>query len=426
MNQDNLDDLTIICPTYNRPYILERSLKSYADNDFFCKIIIADSSESEAQKLVLEVLERYKSLLNLEYFHMPPPTDFGLKLYKASDRVSSEYCVIVPDDDLIIKSGLLASMKLLGKDPSVSAAYGNRLSIACISKPNDNLNWVKSFLYYYETIDQAEALNRMRRLPVPSFWNFPYAVCRSDELKISLHIIRDKKWTQFTEFFFYTAILSHGKLIKIDCLYALCSVDSNYYAYRDKDSFINYWGKLGSIMAQISQEFWSEHILTLSQRVAKISIDDKSKEDEVSAKIRNIYFSINNKYLEHNGLSQHLFDDNQFIAKKINLIRLRLSSIFWTFSLKDRSGGSKKSVRMFKGSLIEVLRGRFLKLLFLNFSWSRFKSLLVSISRAGSLDYEIQSLLNKKSKFHNDFIQVFDVWKKNPCPKKYEPNSKKS
>ena len=36
----NLDNLTIICPTYNRPYMLDRTLKYYSDNNFSCKILI--------------------------------------------------------------------------------------------------------------------------------------------------------------------------------------------------------------------------------------------------------------------------------------------------------------------------------------------------------------------------------------------------
>ena len=55
MNRKNLDELTIICPTYNRPHMLERTLKYYANNDFSCKIIIADSSENGAQNILMEV-----------------------------------------------------------------------------------------------------------------------------------------------------------------------------------------------------------------------------------------------------------------------------------------------------------------------------------------------------------------------------------
>ena len=420
MNRKNLDELTIICPTYNRPHMLERTLKYYANNDFSCKIIIADSSENGAQNILIGILEKYNSLLNLEYFHMSHNTDFALKLYEASAKVSSKYSIILPDDDLVIKSGLLTAMSLLDKDSSVAAAYGNRLSIAAISEPNNKLSWIDSFPFYSVSINHEEVLSRIRRLPVPSWWQFPYAVYRTDVLQASTYIIRDMKYTQFTEFFFNSAILSYGKWIKVECLFALCNSDSDYYSLRDRDSFKNYWGK-GSIIAQISQPFWSEHILTLSERVAGISNKDKSMISEHSAKLRSIYFSINNKYLDANGLSDHLYDDNQFISRKINILRLKLINVFWIISLSDRNGGSDKWFLMLKGFLIEVLKGRFIKLLFLDFSWKRLRGLLVSIQRTGSLDYEIQSLLNKKSKFHTDFSKAFNAWRENPCPKKYIP-----
>ena len=148
----NENDLTIICPTYNRPYMLDRALKYYADSQFSCKIIIADSSESGAQNILMGILEKYSSLLNLEYFHIPDNPDFALKLYKASTKVSSKYSIILPDDDLVIKSGLLNVMSLLEKDSSVAAAYGNRLSIAAISEPNNKLSWIDSFPFYSVSI----------------------------------------------------------------------------------------------------------------------------------------------------------------------------------------------------------------------------------------------------------------------------------
>ena len=57
----NLDNLTIICPTYNRPHMLGRVLKYYANNSFSCKIIVADSSESGAKEILLEFIELLES-----------------------------------------------------------------------------------------------------------------------------------------------------------------------------------------------------------------------------------------------------------------------------------------------------------------------------------------------------------------------------
>jgi len=401
--------------------MLERALKYYSDNQFYCKIIIVDSSEIDAQNITMDIVEKYSSLLNIEYFHLPNTPDFAFKLYKASSKSTSKYSIILPDDDLVIKSGLLAVMSLLNKDASISAAYGNRLSIAAISEPSDKLPWFESFPFYTVSINHEEAFSRIRRIPVPSWWQFPYAVYRTEVLQASTYIIRDKKYTQFTEFFFNSAILSYGKWVKVECLFALCNSDSDFYSLRDRDSFKHYWGEFGSIMAQISQPFWSEHILTLSERVAGILNKDKSKITENSAKLRNIYFSINNKYLDSNGLSNYLYDDNQFISRKINIIRLKLINLFWTISLNDRNGGSDKWFLMFRGFLLELMKGRFIKLLFLDFSWKRLKGLLISIQRTGSLEYEIHSLLDKKSKFHSDFLKAFNAWCENPCPRKYIP-----
>jgi glycosyltransferase domain-containing protein len=416
----NLDNLTIICPTYNRPYMLDRTLKYYSDNNFSCKILIADSSEIAAKNILMGILEKYSSILDIEYFHLPDNPDFAFKLFESANRVTSKYSIILPDDDLIIKSGLQAVISSLDKDSSISAAYGNRLSISAIAEPNESFEWIKCFPYYTVSIYHEKAIDRIRRLPVPSWWQFPYAVYRTEVLKASTNVIRDMKYTQFTEFFFYSAILSYGNWVKVDCLFALCNTDSEYYSLRDRDSFKHYWGA-GSIMAQLFQPFWSEHILKLSKRVAEILDQDKTMVEENSAKLRNIYFSINNKYLDENGLSDHLYDENQYFSKKANKFRLNLLRFFWIFSLRDRNGGYEKWAQMFKGLFVEIFKGRFTKLLLLDFSFKGLKRLLVSLQRTGTLDYEIQLLLNNNSKFHSDFLKAFNAWVDNPCPKKYFP-----
>ena len=422
MNRENLDDLTIICPTYNRPHMLERTLKYYANNDFSCKIIIADSSDEDASEMVKNLLVEFSESIDTDYIKMPIDTELCKKLFESTNFVKTKYASVIPDDDLVIRSALIKSMEELDSDHSVAAIYGNRISIAAISEPNDKLGWIYSFPFYSVTIDQEDSINRIRRLPVPSWWQFPYAVYRTEILRKSLHTIRDMKYTQFTEFFFYSAILSYGKWIKMDCLFALCNSDSEHYSLRDRDSFKHYWGEFGSIMGQISQSFWSAHVLTLSERVARLMLKDESNVNELSMTLRTIYFSINNKYLDENGLSEHLYDDKQFFARSLNRIRIKIINIFWILSLYDRNGGFRTWVRMFKGLLLEIISGKFIKLMALDFTWKRLKNLLISIKRTGSLDYEIQSLIKEKSKFHNDFIRAFDAWRENPCPVKYNPN----
>ena len=76
---------------------------------------------------------------------------------------------------------------------------------------------------------------------------------------------------------------------------------------------------------------------------------------------------------------------------------------------------------MFKGLFVEIFKGRFTKLLLLDFSFKGLKRLLVSLQRTGTLDYEIQLLLNNNSKFHSDFLKACNAWVDNPCPKKYFP-----
>lgn len=413
----NLDNLTIICPTYNRPHMLGRVLKYYANNSFSCKIIVADSSESGAKEILLEFIDQYVSILDIEYFHMPESTDYGLKLYTASNKVSTKYTIIMPDDDLVIKSGLLRVMNELDNDPLAVSAYGNRLSIAAISKPSSGVEWIKSLPHYSITIDQSNPVDRIRRLPVPSWPMFLYSIYRAEILSKSLNIIRDMNYTQYTEFFFYSAILSFGKWIKIDCLFSICNADSEYYTLRDRESFPFYWGVSGSIFAQISRPFWSSHVLELSNRLGSMM---PNKEDNKSILIRGLYFSINNKFLENSGMNEVLFDDNQVIAKKIERIITSLNKLFQTLLFPDRANGINYWIRMVKVLFYEIITGRFIRLIKYDFTVDGFKNLLLNIKRTGTLDYEFHELINKSSKYHSDFKPAYAAWIEEPCPTKYE------
>jgi glycosyltransferase domain-containing protein len=418
MNRENLDDLTIICPTYNRPHMLNRVLKYYVDNNFSCKIIIADSSETGARNIVLDLVDKCSSRLNVEYFHMPESTDFGLKLYTASKKISTKYVVVMPDDDLVIKSGLLRAMSELDSDPLVSAAYGNRLSIASTRKPDSGIEWIKILPHYNITINQSDPIDRIRRLPVPSWWMFPYSVYRTDVLSKSLNVIHDMNYCQFTEFFFYSAVLAYGKWIKVDCLFAICNEDSEYYTLRDRESFPFYWGVSGSIFAQISRPFWSSHILELSTKVGDI-LSNKDNGKNKDKLIRGIYFSINNRYLEDNGMYEVLFDDTQRFAKKINRIRVMVNKLFWVFLLPDRASGINYWIRLAKVFLYEFITGRLIRLIKCDFTINGLKNILINIKRTGTLDYEFHELIKKSSKYYDDFYPAYEAWRENPCPTKY-------
>jgi len=419
-----LDRLTIICPTYNRPHMLRRTLRYYAQINFTSRIIIADSSEPGAAELVRCYIKEIEDQLIIEYLPMPTSTDYGKKLYEAALLVDTPFLIVMPDDDLLIKPGAIAVLSYLEGNPDAVSAYGNRLSISAVSARKESPHeWVKLFPYFSLSLEQDDPIDRIRRLPVPSWWQFPYAVYRSAAFAASVEIISDKNYTQFTEFFLYSAVLAHGKWVKIDCLFALCNTDSHYYTARDRNSFPFYWGTSGSIISQITRPFWSEHVSDLSKRLAYIlsGIEPRLRSDELSKLLLVIYMSINNKYLDQGGLSHSLFSESQSFLRALNNIRIRVNKIFWMLILYDREGGVNAWANLIFSVGKEVSTGRLFRVILRCMKFSCLKKVFTNLKRVGSLDYELDELLRPGSRFSQDFQDAFRVWSDDPCPDVYVP-----
>jgi hypothetical protein len=157
----------------------------------------------------------------------------------------------------------------------------------------------------------------------------------------------------------------------------------------------------------------------LSTRLGDI-LSNKDNSKNKDTLIRRLYFSINNKYLENNGMDEVLFDDSQIFAKKINRVRVRVNKLFWIFLLPDRASGINYWIRMAKVFIYEVITGRLIRLIKCDFTINGLKNILLNIKRTGTLDYEFHELIKKSSKYYNDFYPAYKAWREDPCPAKYK------
>jgi len=416
----NLSDLTIIIPTINRPSMLGRTFDYYANIETTSKIILADSSNKELKLKNQELIKYYSEKLDIEYFHIPESSSLMTKMSMAADMVLTPYVIEVGDDDFLLKSSLLKVINELEKDQTLVAGYGHRLGIRAMSKPTEGMKWIDVLPFYDMSIEDEDPWDRIRKLPVPSWQQYPYSIYRREVLKLSYRTVRNCKAAQYVEFFRFAAVLAQGKWKKFDCLFAVCNTDSEYYRLRDRASFPIYWGykSKGNITTQMANPVWSKYVAILTHNVAAILSGSKSEQDDISSKLTRIYWAINNKYLEQHGLiSNFLFHDDEIISKKINKILSVFNTFIMAFILSDRNGGSNE---FFKGSFAlirEISSGRFFMTYANKNVNNNFKSLLVHLKRSGSLKYELSNLLDESSEYHHEFSIIFKIWTDNPCPK---------
>jgi len=110
------NELTLYCPSYERPEMLERTLRFYSEYEY--KVIVVDGSR---QPLVSGILDSH----NINYFHKPISTleriDFAMSL------VETPYVSLVPDDDFMLPSANRACVDYLNNMDDYVACSGRAM-----------------------------------------------------------------------------------------------------------------------------------------------------------------------------------------------------------------------------------------------------------------------------------------------------------
>jgi len=417
--------LTILIPTKDRPYLLERSLQYYKKSEITARIIVADSSGNSLSEKTKIICDKYCDTLNIDYFHLDENIEVSEKHYLASKMVNTPYLLSIGDDDFPLKTTMEAILIDLEIDSSIVAAFGQRVAITQIDKKSNDLKWIKSYPNYSGTsIDNDDALDRIKRIPIPMWQQYPNAIIRTKPYKKAYKMVAKLKHTQYAEFFTLALILARGKWIKYDMLFAVCHQESKLCNFKDRSLFPSYIGVGGSVMNGISQKSWSKVVSSLCSKTAEEFIEKSGSLGDikdVAYEIRSIYYSKLIHYLEYNNnLSDNLIDSDSASLRRINGILRKFSKFYWILVLYDKSGGIREFIKFLFGLSKEIINGRLVKLVLNSTTDVNIKGLLVSIKRTGSLDYESEILLDASSKYHKEYKIIFDIWANNPCPQRLQ------
>lgn len=205
--------LTLICPSYERHYYLERSFRFWSDrNDI--NVIYADGSQSP-----LASLSKYTS--NVSYIHQPISVQQRTLLML--DRVDTPYVCMMCDDEFYLPSSLQSCIEYLEANPDYSACMGRSLSFRVSS------GRVVFGQQYPRLRDRAlDAESSLRRLTdhfseyVPSTC---YAVIRTEVFRSAMKIALNCKIDIFaiSEIIFEFLVIAKGKTRVLPQLYWLRS-----------------------------------------------------------------------------------------------------------------------------------------------------------------------------------------------------------
>lgn len=119
---NDVNSLTILLPTQNRPSLLRRTLDFYENESLPYKIYVYDSSDLVNKIKVKKIIGA--SNLNLEFIDYPFGVTLSEKYEKTLNFVESDYVLLIADDDFIFYDAISECLKFLKLNPSYSAASG--------------------------------------------------------------------------------------------------------------------------------------------------------------------------------------------------------------------------------------------------------------------------------------------------------------
>lgn len=149
---------TLVVPTYNRHAMLSRLL-AYLERVGapFC-ILVLDSSEAGAQQENARAISG-RSTLNIRHVTFPTIIDPYVKMREGLEMVTTPYCSICADDDLVIVPAIRRCAEELGRDPTVAVAHGYYFNF------NESSTFDLSFVVYRgKSLDGKTSLARLRTL----------------------------------------------------------------------------------------------------------------------------------------------------------------------------------------------------------------------------------------------------------------------
>jgi glycosyltransferase domain-containing protein len=154
-----MQDFTLVIPTYNRPKQLATLLTYLGAARSPCRILVLDSSQPQSRLATRTVVE--SANLRLDYVEFQSDTHPFDKFREGVHKVTTEFCALCADDDLIVPDGVQRCVDALRSTPQASVAQGLSFSFLC--DPDGDMD-LANVLYFSSTIDDATPLARVAKL----------------------------------------------------------------------------------------------------------------------------------------------------------------------------------------------------------------------------------------------------------------------
>ncbi|MDQ7096256.1 TIGR00180 family glycosyltransferase [Desulfosporosinus sp. PR] len=209
------DKITIVIPTYNRSYYLNRTL-NFINNYKYLKpkVLVLDSSEEGnaiANEKSIEKYTSYQIVYKRYSSNIRLIDKFDIALL---ELVNTEYVIFCFDDDYLTEEGILESIKILDSDKALFSVKGKNLYYPISSENLIEYDW-------FETLIDNNPIDRLKKITQGFVANLVFQVFRTKEYK-ELQFFRSNinkllpKNETFDEYLYHFLKIITGKIKKIN------------------------------------------------------------------------------------------------------------------------------------------------------------------------------------------------------------------
>jgi glycosyltransferase domain-containing protein len=192
-------DFTLIIPTHNRPRLFAGLLGYLETERADCPILVLDSSDPEA---VAANRDRVAACsLPVEFLELTN-VDSEQKWHEGIQRVTTPFCALCADDDLVILNGVRRCLEVLRNNPAAAVVQGYSFTFLPRAGGDMELNNV---VYFSRSIEDKSPLNRLNSL-FGQYQALTYGTFRTPVLQriynecrpVKSNLLRELLWSALT------------------------------------------------------------------------------------------------------------------------------------------------------------------------------------------------------------------------------------
>ena len=217
LKKQELDDLTIIIPTYERQnYLLRQILYLVKWN---VEVIIVDGSSRQINKRTQQIINQNNKI---KYYYLKK--SYTERVHQASKEIKTDFVMCLAEDDFYLKSGIEKSLKKLRETNDAVACMGRSIGIDCFKNKYYVFKYGENLTDY--NIDQEKPKSRLEFGFNQYRSATPYAVYRTGAFQKVWKLRENVSCLEVVEYENTINTLLLGKVVTSNSLYWIRSFET--------------------------------------------------------------------------------------------------------------------------------------------------------------------------------------------------------